>query len=515
MSLPPVDLKELASSLHLPFAEELPQEVDRELTEPLPLSFARSHSLVPLKDDGTTLTVALSDPLLLTPIEELRILYKRKISLVLAEEEEIQNLLNRCYSGAVDSAEESMNRIEYDDISSVMSEVEEASHDILDAEESAPIVRLINSIFHQAIRDRASDIHIEPYEKEMTVRFRVDGVLYNIISPQKHIQPYIISRIKVMGGMDIAEKRLPQDGRTRLRIGDKEVDVRISVLPTIYGERVVMRLLQKSSGVLGIDTLGFSPSLEKRFRSLIRNSSGIILLTGPTGSGKTTTLYSALHDINSPEKNIITIEDPIEYQLKGIGQIQVNAKIDLSFANGLRSILRQDPDVIMVGEIRDKETAEIAVNASLTGHLVFSTLHTNDAVGAISRLIDMGIEPFLLSSSIIGVMAQRLVRELCPHCKIPYTPQGKGGSLKGITLYRAKGCAECMNTGYQGRVAIFEMLEMSDKMRQLVSDHASSGQLTTLAKEEGMQSLKECALEKVRRGETSTEEVLRVLNKEG
>ena len=398
--------------------------------------------------------------------------------------------------------------------------------DLLESEDDAPVIQLVNSLIVQALRDRASDIHIEPFENDIVVRFRVDGMLHEVLHPPKPVQAPLMSRIKVMAGLNIAEKRLPQDGAMRVRVARKDVDVRVSVLPGHHGERLVMRLLEKDRNLTSLTDLGFTPAQAEWMVNRMGASHGILLVTGPTGSGKSTTLYAALSAINTPEKNIITIEDPIEYSLAGVGQIQVAPRIGLTFASGLRSILRQDPDVIMVGEIRDLETAEIAIQASLTGHLVFSTLHTNDSIGAVVRLIDMGIEPFLVGSSLDGVVAQRLVRRLCEHCKAPFSPSAQlVGSLKSghngedrairsmleeATFYRPQGCDQCMGTGYRGRTALFEMLSLSGRMRELVDRRASDHQLRHAAREEGMTFLREAGLFKAAAGLTSLEEVFRV-----
>jgi general secretion pathway protein E len=374
----------------------------------------------------------------------------------------------------------------------------------------------------EAVKRQASDIHLEPFERELMIRYRIDGVLYNMLSTPKRIQPSITSRIKIMGGLNIAEKRLPQDGRIGIKIAGRDVDIRVSAIPTAHGERLVLRLLDKTHLLLSMRDLGLEDDKIKRMDQMIHMSHGILLVTGPTGSGKTTTLYAALNEINSPDKNIITIEDPIEYQLKGIGQMQVNPKIDLTFASGLRSILRQDPDVIMVGEIRDVETAEIAIHASLTGHLVFSTLHTNDSAGAITRLLDMGIEPFLVSSSVVAIVAQRLVRLICPSCRVGYSPSAeelKKLSLntedgKKKTFFRGRGCPNCMNTGYRGRSGIYEILVLDDEIRNLILSKADANTIKNCAVKKRMTTLKQDGAAKVMRGVTTTEEALRVTQDE-
>jgi general secretion pathway protein E len=437
---------------------------------------------------------------------------------VVAPGEVIVDRINRVYDMASGNASDLMDGLEEERLDMLATELEEP-RDLLDADDEAPIIRLVNSLLFQAVKDRASDIHIEPYERDLAVRFRIDGVLYDIISPPKRFQPVIISRVKIMAGLNIAEKRLPQDGRIRIKLAGKDVDIRVSTVPTAHGERVVMRLLDRSSTILQLDELGLvGPKLES-VDQLIRQSHGIILVTGPTGSGKTTTLYAALSRINTTDKNIITIEDPIEYQLHGVGQIQVNPKIELTFAGGLRSVLRQDPDVIMVGEIRDSETAAISIQAALTGHLVFSTLHTNDSCAAITRLLDMGIEPFLVSSSVIAVMAQRLVRKVCPDCREQYRPPMEELRQLGVTLdmleenpvYRTgPGCERCKQTGYRGRLGIHELLIVDDEVRNLIMRSADSSEIRRAAAAKGMTTLREDGADKIMQGITTIDEVLRV-----
>ena len=391
--------------------------------------------------------------------------------------------------------------------------------DLLESEDDAPIVRLINALFSQAVRDNASDIHVEAFDQRSVVRFRRDGMLRDVLEPPQAAHAALVSRIKIMASLDIAEKRQPQDGRIALRLAGRPVDVRVSILPTAHGERVVLRLLDKQAGRLDLAGLGMPEPTLVSLRELVRQPHGIILVTGPTGSGKTTTLYAALGQLDAKHTNIVTVEDPIEYDLDGIGQTQVNPRLDLTFARALRAILRQDPDVVMIGEIRDLETAQIAVQASLTGHLVLATLHTNDAVGAVTRLVDMGVEPFLVASSLRGVLAQRLVRRLCPACRRGHAPDaaelrllrnGGGGDAAAPLLYTAQGCEACAQTGYQGRTGIFELFLVDDDARRLVHDRASEAELAAHAKKIGMRNLREDGLRWVRSGETSLEEVLRV-----
>jgi general secretion pathway protein E len=403
---------------------------------------------------------------------------------------------------------------------SIISEIEETA-DLLDDASEAPIIKLVNHIISQSIKARASDIHFEPYQNSLTVRYRVDGILYDLLTPPKWIQPALISRVKVMSKMNIAEKRLPQDGRFEVKIGDQDIDCRVSTIPTAFGERVVLRLLNKSGSLLELTDLGLSTGRLKILKKLVASPNGIILVTGPTGSGKTTTLYAVLSSINKPDINIITIEDPIEYQIKGISQIQVNPKIDLTFARGLRSIVRQDPDVILVGEIRDRETADIAVQSALTGHLVFSTLHTNDSASAMTRLVDIGIEPFLISSSVLAVVAQRLVRVLCDDCKKTYTPSDIYLKSIGVAadrfnkdnIYKAVGCENCVQTGYRGRLGIFEIMLLSEKIKNLILKTFDSNRIKNQAVQDKMISLRYDGLKKVLDGATTIEEVLRVTQK--
>ncbi len=512
-------LTALGAQLGLPFRPEL-GSIDRELALKVPITYAKKAIVIPLKKENGTVFAATSEPLLLSTADDLSVLFGADIELCLATSEAILDNLNRLHSEDLNKAEDTAQEMEEEDLSFLAAELEEPT-DLLEATDDAPIIRLVNSLLSQAIRERSSDIHIEPFEKEVVARFRIDGILYNILTIQKRFQASIASRVKIMSGLNIAEKRLPQDGGMRIKIGGKDVDIRVSIVPTAFGERIVLRLLYRESALLPLEQIGFSGENLRHFNELITRPHGIILVTGPTGSGKTTTLYASLSKINSPDKNIITIEDPIEYQLKGIGQIQVNAKIQLTFAAGLRSVLRQDPDVILVGEIRDAETAEIAIQAALTGHLVFSTLHTNDAAGAVTRLIDMKIEPFLISSSVMAILAQRLVRVLCRECREPYemTPaeitelEIKAGAA-GATVYRVKGCETCFNTGYLGRKAIYELLLIDDEIRQLIMKNTDSATLKTAAMHKGMRTLRQDGADNILKGITSVDEVVRVTQKE-
>ena len=511
--------KVLAEHFGLPFIEQLPQDENpREWVDVLPINFAKRFQLLPVGRDGDTLILAAADQSTLGPIDDVRVLLRHPLRVVVAPGAVIVDAINRVYDFASGSASDLMDGLDEERLDLVATDFEE-TRDLLDADDEAPIIRLVNSLLFQAVKDRASDIHIEPFERDLTVRFRIDGVLYDIISPPKRFQPVIISRVKVMAGLNIAEKRLPQDGRIRIKLAGKDVDIRVSTVPTAHGERVVMRLLDRSATLLQLEELGLIGDKHEKVSHLITQSHCIILVTGPTGSGKTTTLYAALSKINTTDKNIITIEDPIEYQLHGIGQIHVNPKIELTFASGLRSILRQDPDVIMVGEIRDAETAKIAIQAALTGHLVFSTLHTNDSCGAVTRLLDMGIEPFLVSSSVIAVMAQRLLRRVCRGCREPYRPTMEeirqlnlsADRLEGHTVYKAgPGCAECKQTGYRGRSGIHELLTIDDDIRNLIMKASDSATIRRAAQAKGMNSLREDGAEKLLAGVTTAEEILRV-----
>ncbi len=492
-------------------------DVDPELCSALPIHFAKKHGILPIKRNENGVLVATSNPLDIYPLDDVRILLNQEVNPVIMPPGAVIDAINRVYDRDSNAAQQIIEDFDEDSLDIITSALEEPT-DLLDASDEAPVIRLVNSTLFQAVKQRASDVHIEPFERDLVVRYRIDGILYNVLTPPKRIQPSIISRVKIMAGMNIAEKRLPQDGRIRVTIAGKNIDIRVSIIPTAHGERIVMRLLDKTSILLKLEDIGFSTDQLKIFNRLIRRPHGIILLTGPTGSGKTTTLYAALTRINSPDKNIITVEDPIEYQIRGIGQIQVNPKINLTFANGLRSILRQDPDVIMVGEVRDLEAAEIAIQASLTGHLVFSTLHTNDSAGAITRLIDMGIEPFLASSSVMAIMAQRLVRIVCKDCRREYIPSeeeleeiGLNPALAGKKpLYRPVGCQNCLGTGYHGRTGIFELLVLDDDIRSLILKNYDTNTIKKRATEKGMLTLRQDGARNVLKGITTIEEVLRV-----
>ncbi|MCX8122971.1 MAG: type II secretion system ATPase GspE [Spirochaetes bacterium] len=512
-------LKALALQFSMEFVEHLEFYDNDKILNVIPAQFLKRYTIAPYFVKKNTIKVAISDPLLIQPLDNIKIIFENfKIVPVLSTEKEIVKIINNHFEllkdNSTTSVIENLEETDFEILTSPITETE----DILDMANEAPIIRLVNTVIKQAIEDRASDIHIEPFEKDLIIRFRIDGILYNMFTPPKKYQAAIISRVKIMANLNIAENRLPQDGRIQLKVGGKDIDIRVSVFPTYFGERIVLRLLNKSDMKFDLDSLGFSKETLKTFNDLIKKTHGIILVTGPTGSGKTTTLYSVLTRLNTPDVNILTVEDPIEYQLHGVGQMQVKPKIELTFAAGLRSILRQDPDIIMVGEIRDLETAEIAIQAALTGHRVFSTIHTNDAASGITRLLDMGVEPFLIASSVNAFLAQRLVRTICPYCKQSYKPDPvvlkdlglKSSQIQGKKLYRGKGCDKCINTGYLGRTGIYELLPITNDIRKLIMEHADAVQIKEKAIANGMKTLLQDGIEKALQGITTLEEVLRV-----
>ncbi|WP_034170819.1 type II secretion system ATPase GspE [Acinetobacter sp. YZS-X1-1] len=483
----------------------------------IPYSFAKRHGVL-LRYEGDQAFIVRRDNTSMLALQEARRLLGHPAQYQHCTEQEFNQLLSSSFAGDSGESQQVAAGLEdHPDLLSLADSVPEAE-DLMDQEDDAPIVRLINALLSEAIRVGASDIHVESFEKRLSVRLRVDGQLREIVQPRRELAPLLVSRIKVMAKLDIAEKRIPQDGRISLRLAGREVDVRVSTLPSSYGERVVMRLLDKQAGRLNMTHLGLMNNDYDRLKTLVHRPHGIILVTGPTGSGKTTTLYAALSDLNDGSKNILTAEDPVEYQLEGIGQTQVNTKVDMTFARALKAMLRQDPDVVMVGEIRDLETAEIAVQASLTGHLVLSTLHTNIAIGAVTRLKDMGIEPFLLSSSLIGVVAQRLVRTLCPHCATWKDADAFEKNLfehiehpQDLRLPQPHGCERCGNTGFSGRTAIYEIVPVDEHMRRLIHGNAAEYELETYARQQSG-SIRDDGLRKVLAGKTTIEEVLRVTN---
>jgi general secretion pathway protein E len=545
----------LADEAGLRFVNDIKAElVPAELVERTPINFARQHGVLPIGREGNRVLVAVSNPLDPTPLDDLRVLLKMPVTAVVAAPETIERAINRVYERKDENAlSDSSKQAE-----------EEELQDLIDMTDEAPVIRWVNNLFYNAVRDRASDIHIEPTDKEVVVRNRIDGELYPVKHAHKGFLPSIVARVKIEAGLNIAEKRLPQDGRITKKIQGKLIDVRVSTVPTAKGERIVMRLLDKENILLDLTDLGFDKNQYATMEHLITRPNGIVLVTGPTGSGKTTTLYACLNQVNRPEVNILTVEDPVEYELKGIGQVQVQPKIGLTFASGLRSFLRQDPDIIMVGEIRDHETAEIAIHASLTGHLVLSTLHTNDAAGAVTRLVEMGVQPFHISSSLMAVLAQRLVRKLCPKCRAPYLPSDEDLRSLGIdprgfvpldgdgqrqtpvgrpppppvpgsgsvrppppdalfsselvleekhgnerpVFYRPTGCDACAQTGYRGRIGIYELLVINDAVRKEILNNSDSTAITRAGMANGMRTLRQDGARQVLKGVTSVEEVL-------
>lgn len=478
------------------------------------VKFLKQYKLVPIGSEDNVLKIAMTDPLDKYAIEALRAFSGKNIEIFLSSEKDITEAIEQYFSGNVrmTTIMEGMREDEIDSAGTVG--MQEDVHHLRDMAFEAPIVKLVNMLITRAVESRASDIHIEPFENNVKVRYRIDGALNELEPLPKRIQSAVISRIKIMSRLNIAERRLPQDGRIKLRVTGRDIDLRISSMPTIYGESIVMRILDRGSALIQLSSLGFPEETLEKYARLINLPYGMLLVTGPTGSGKTTTLYASLSQINSQDKKIITVEDPIEYQIEGINQIQVKPKIGLTFANGLRHIVRQDPDIIMVGEIRDTETADISIHSALTGHLVFSTLHTNDAPGAVTRLLDMGIESFLASSSIVGVLAQRLVRVICPFCKKPFTvpPEiaDKVQLPETVVTYYGTGCEECRFTGYKDRTGIFELMVMTEGIRHLVLEKSSSDVIRQIAVSQGMQILRECGWQKVKEGITTIDEVLRV-----
>jgi len=504
----------LGLQLGIPFVRDIDvNHINPDWVKDIPISYARQFECLPVAIDDVAVTVALADPFNLQCLDDLKVIFQKEVRPVLAESKVVLDSINRVYE-----------RVRQNIMSEISDEAEDEYQydlaepvDLLESSESdAPVIRFVNNLLFRAIKDKASDIHIEPYEKEMVVRLRIDGVLYDVARPPKGLHAGVSSRIKLMGELDIAEKRLPQDGRLKIKIAGKDVDLRLSVLPTAHGERLVLRILDKSSVRLDLTDLGFDDDSIKRVGQIINKKHGIFLVTGPTGSGKTTSLYAALTRINAIERNIITVEDPIEYDLKGIGQMQVNHKIGLTFASGLRAILRQDPDVIMVGEIRDKETAEIAIQASLTGHLVFATIHTNDAPGAITRLVDMGVEPFLVSSSLLAVLAQRLMRKVCPKCVEYHDPSQvelenlglEHALFSGGKIAKGKGCSECSGMGYKGRMVVHELMLLDDDIRAMIMMKTDTTLIKKAAIERGMMTLRQNGIQKVLAGLTTPIELV-------
>lgn len=509
-------MRAVCSQIDLPYLEELnAAEIDAELVTNIPINYAKAREVLPIERKNGHVIVAVSDPFNLETIEDMRLFFEGlDIRTVIASSMRIHDAINRVYErntgNMIQNIQDEEDAETYDLESSV---------DILDStEDEAPVIRFVNSVIFRAVKEKASDIHFEPYEKELVIRFRIDGVLHDILHQPRRVHAAIASRIKIMANLDIAEKRLPQDGRIFRRVAGKEIDIRLSTVPTQYGERIVMRILETGGKLLNLEQLGFEANSLTLTRKMISHENGILLITGPTGSGKSTTMAACIAEVAKPDVNILTVEDPIEYQLPGVGQVQVNAKINLTFANALRAFLRQDPDIIMVGEIRDSETAELAITAALTGHFVFSSMHTNEAAGAFPRLLDMGIEPFLVASSIRGVIAQRLVRRVCLKCREAYeAPQVELEQLgiknvEGpLTFYKANGCISCAHTGYSGRINVHELLEVDDDVRELIMNNADSAQIRKAAQRRGMLTMREEGVRKVVNGITTVQELTRIL----
>ncbi len=511
-------LQALAEEVGLDYVDLRETDVDLKALDGFPQKLIYRQSLFPIGFDGDSIVVATSDPLDLYPLDEASAATSRNIVPVVAERSEIARLMNR-HLGVGSETVEGLMAAKSDEEVELLEQIESDGSELSEMAQEASVVRLVNEILLEAIQSRASDIHIESQSKGLIIRYRIDGILHPQPTPPEinRFQAAITSRLKIMARLNIAEKRLPQDGRIKLRVHGRDVDIRLSVIPMIHGESIVMRVLDKSAMVFDLGSLGMSKEIYSKFSEIIEYPHGIVLVTGPTGSGKTTTLYSSLLQIQSPETKIITTEDPVEYQLDGINQIQVHSKIGLTFANSLRSILRHDPDIVLVGEIRDLETAENAIQASLTGHLVFSTLHTNDAAGAFTRMSDMGVEPFLVAGTVEAVMAQRLIRRLCVHCKESFTPDRNEmppdfpwDRLNGQPIYRSVGCRECRNVGYTGRMGIYELLVANDEIRQMAMERTSSWEIRKVAVKAGMRTLRMDAWDKVVAGDTSVDELLRV-----
>ncbi len=502
---------DLCKELGLDFIRDIPvSDISVDLIRDIPINYAKQHNVLPYKEESDTLTVLTSNPVNLKTLDDLKVLFGKRVRPLITTSGRIQDAINKVYEKSTANLS-GLDEIQEDDY-----DLDDPIIDLLEAgEDDAPVIKMVNSLMFRAVKEKASDIHIEPYEKDMVVRFRTDGILFDVFKPPKKLQNAITSRIKVMANLNIAEKRLPQDGRIPLKVGGKDIDIRLSCVPTAFGERLVMRIQDRSSIVLELEQLGFSKENLDKLDDLLGRSYGIFLVTGPTGSGKSTTLYGSLSKLNKPDVNILTVEDPVEQRIHGIGQVQVNAKIGLTFAAGLRSFLRQDPDIIMVGEIRDLETAELAIQASLTGHLVLSTLHTNDSAGAFPRLIDFGVEPFLIATSIQGVVAQRLVRVLCPHCKAPYDPTDfelqllgvHRDELKNAHVCRAMGCNHCNQKGYSGRTTISELLVVTDDIRSLIMQRKDGNTIKRQAVTNGMKTFRDHGIAKVLAGITTIEEL--------
>ena len=509
--------KGLSIQLHVPYCQPLELNLSPELLAILSPRQAEKYRVIPIQVEGERLTLATAEPLDLEGLDQLRGLLNYKIKLAIATEEQISQSLNKYYGASLDSVASVLEDLDESELSQYHSysanEISSIAPENMVNE--APIIRLVNTIIAGAVKVGASDIHLEPFEDEIKIRYRVDGVLQETPPPPKSLFSAVISRIKLMAGMDITERRIPQDGRIRAKVNNRDLDLRVAIAPTLHGEEAVLRVLNRESIMLSLDQLGFSPKNLVLFSTMITKPHGMILVTGPTGSGKTTTLYAVLQKLNETSRKIITIEDPIEYQLKGVNQMQVNPKLDFTFAHGLRTIVRHDPDIILVGEIRDRETAEVAIQSALTGHLVFATLHTNDAPSAYTRLIDMGIEEFLVASTVRGILAQRLVRKVCPQCKQPYHPNQQELEMVGaggleIDFVNGRGCEHCNQIGYRGQIGLFEMIIASEEVERLVLERSSSGRIREVAIKQGMTTIREDGIRKVKNGVTTLSEVLRV-----
>ncbi|MCL4229328.1 type II secretion system ATPase GspE [Candidatus Dependentiae bacterium] len=508
--------QQLAAFTHFPYLESISEKmIDLTLLAKVPLRFLREHAIMPIIYEGQP-TILTTRPLQFQPIDEINLLLGGNLITAVATEKIIVEAVNRYYP--LEGTKQVIEELEEERAEEGVAFEAIDERDLLTMETEAPIIKLVNHVLFQAAKRGASDIHIEPFEKELSIRYRIDGIMYHVMNPPKRIQGALVSRVKIMAGLNIAEKRIPQDGRIEIKIADKAIDIRVSVLPVVFGERIVMRLLDKTRSFARIEEIGMSERDLRIVKKTIARPNGIFYITGPTGSGKTTTLYSILYELNTPDVNIVTVEDPVEYQMPGIGQVQVREKVGLTFASALRSILRQDPDIVMIGETRDQETAQIAIQAALTGHLVLSTLHTNSAPASITRLIDMGLEPFLIASSVVSICAQRLVRKLCIKCKQSYQPSLEllrnigltADTARGIIFYQAVGCEECNNTGYKGRMAIFEIMEISPEIAKLTMARADTTLLRKQAVQDGMTLLIEDGVRKIKQGLTTIEEVLSV-----
>ncbi|HYX39797.1 MAG TPA: type II secretion system ATPase GspE [Oligoflexus sp.] len=512
-------LKALAIQLDLPYYDRLPiNDIDPMLVDNIPIQFCRDNKILPIARDDFNVTVVVADPLNIHPLDDLRLILSTNINMIVSPPSVIENSINRVFERANDASQKVLDELNVGDVGDE-GDLDETRDLLESSDDEKPIIRLVNSLLARAVKERASDIHIEPLENEVLVRFRIDGMLQDKTQIQKRHAGSLASRIKVIGKLDIAEKRVPQDGRISIKVAGKDIDVRLSVIPVAFGERIVMRLLDKSSGGKRLDQMGLEKRNYDALGSLIEQKHGIVLVTGPTGSGKSTLLYACLMHINTSDINILTIEDPVEYQVSGVGQIEVKDKIGMTFATGLRAILRQDPDVIMIGEIRDSETARIAIQASITGHLVLSTLHTNDTASTVTRFLDFGVQPFQLSSAVLGIVATRLLRRLCQHCREAYDPSEaelhqigiKRADLKGRQVYRAggHGCDRCFSIGYHGRIGVYELMVFDEEMRTLIMQTQDAKSIKKRAVEKGMTTLRDAALHKVVTGDTSLDEAVR------